>query len=81
MDDRERPNGRSLLSRVTEEFSFIRGNFLVILIGWLLVDATREMAYTYYPLYVQALGGSAFTVGLIGSVSMIVEAIGKIPGG
>jgi MFS family permease len=81
MDERERPNGRSLLSRVTDEFSFIRGNFLVILIGWLLVDATREMAYTYYPLYVQALGGSAFTVGLIGSVSMIVEALGKVPGG
>ena len=81
MDERERSDERGLASRIRDEFGFIRGNFLVILIGWLLVDATREMAYTYYPLYVQALGGSAFTVGLIGSVSMIVEAIGKIPGG
>jgi len=63
------------------EFSFIRGNFLIILIGWLLIDFSREMAFIYYPLYVQALGGGASTVGLIGSAAMITEAIIKVPGG
>jgi MFS family permease len=81
MDGQGRSDERGLVSRILDDFSFIRGDFLVILIGWLLIDATREMAYTYYPLYVQALGGSAFTVGLIGSVAMIVEALIKIPGG
>ena len=39
------------------DFSFIRGNFLIIIVGWLMVDFTREMAYTYYPLYVTELPG------------------------
>lgn len=72
---------RSLSSRMRDEFSFIKGNFLVILVGWLLIDFSREMAYTYYPLYVQALGGSASIVGLIGSAAMVTEAIVKVPGG
>jgi len=72
---------KSLSSKMRDEFSFIRGNFLIILVGWLLIDFSREMAYTYYPLYVQALGGGASIVGLIGSAAMITEAIIKIPGG
>ncbi len=63
------------------EFSFIRGNFLIILMGWLLVDFAREMAYTYYPLYVTELGGSATLLGVISSVAVLTEALVKIPGG
>lgn len=62
-------------------FSFIRGNFLIILIGWLLVDFTREMAFTYYPLYVTALGGTATIIGMINAAGVITEAFVKIPGG
>jgi len=36
------------IKRVLQDFSFIQGNFLIILVGWLLVDFTREMAFTYY---------------------------------
>ncbi len=63
------------------DFSFIRGNFLIILIGWLLVDFTREMAFTYYPLYVTALGGTATIIGSINAAGVITEAYVKIPGG
>ncbi len=63
------------------EFNFIKGNFLILLLGWLLVDFSREMAYTYYPLYVTALGGSATILGLIGAAATIAEAIVKLPGG
>lgn len=62
-------------------FSFIRGNFLIILMGWLLVDFTREMAFTYFPLYVTALGGTATIIGLINASGVITEAFVKIPGG
>ena len=68
---------RGLLS----DFSFIRGNFLIIIVGWLIVDFTREMAYTFYPLYVTELGGTATTLGLIGAAAVLTEAIVKIPGG
>jgi DHA1 family multidrug resistance protein-like MFS transporter len=64
-----------MLSRLRGEFSFIRGNFLVLALSWLIMDLT------YYGLYVKALGGSASIIGLIGSVSMIFQAIVQIPGG
>ena len=63
------------------EFSFIRGNFLILLLGWLLIDFSREMANTYYPLYVTALGGTATILGIIGAAATISEAIVKLPGG
>ncbi len=63
------------------DFSFIRGNFLIILVGWLLVDFTREMAFTYYPLYVTALGGTATIIGVINAAGVLTEAFVKIPGG
>jgi MFS family permease len=72
---------QSLLSRIRGEFSFIKGNFLILALSWLIMDFAREMPTTYYGLYVKALGGSAFIIGIIGSVSMIFQAIVQIPGG
>ena len=63
------------------EFSFIKGNFLLIVTGWLLIDFTREMAFTYYPLYVSALGGTPTVFGLIGATSTIIQAVMRITGG
>ena len=39
------------------------------------------MAYTYYPLYVQAIGGSAATLGVLSSIGNIIQASTMIPGG
>ena len=75
----ERKSG--LLSKVRSEFSFIRGNFLVLALSWLVMDLASEMPSTYYGLYVKALGGSASIIGLIGSVSMFFQALVQIPGG
>ena len=77
----DRQEGKGLLSRIASEFSFIRGNFLLIILGWLVTDFTQEMAGTYYPLYIQALGGTVATVGLIGSVSSVINAFVRFPGG
>ncbi len=63
------------------EFNFIKGNFLLIVTGWLLIDFTREMAFTYYPLYVSALGGTPTVFGLIGATSTIIQAVMRIAGG
>lgn len=71
----------SLLTRLASEFSFLRGNFLILLISWVIMDFAREIPGTYYPLYVRALGGTAATVGLIGSASMLSLALVQLPGG
>jgi MFS family permease len=72
---------KSVLKNFFDEFSFIQGNFLIILSGWLLIDFTREMANTYYPLYLTELGGTATILGLIGAVATMTEAMVKIQGG
>jgi MFS family permease len=66
---------------ILNEFSFIKGNFLIILTGWLLVDFAREMAFTFYPLYVTELGGTATILGIISSIAVLTDALVKIPGG
>ena len=69
------------LNRLHSEFGFIRGNFLILVLSWILMDFAREMPSTYYGLYVRALGGSAATIGLIGFVSMIAQSLVQFPGG
>jgi MFS family permease len=73
--------GRGLLSRIRSEFDFIQGNFLVLVLSWIIMDLASELPSTYYGLYVEALGGSATVIGLIGFVSMIAQALVMFPGG
>ena len=67
--------------RLHSEFGFIAGNFLIMVLSWLILDFFSEMPATYYPLYVQALGGTAASIGLIGAVEMVARGLVQIPGG
>lgn len=81
VSDMEEVASKNPIQNFFQDFDFIQGNFLIILVGWLLVDFTREMAFTYYPLYVTELGGSATTLGVISSASVLTEAFVKLAGG
>lgn len=70
-----------LFSRIRSEFDFITGNFLVLTVSWVIMDLASELPSTYYGLYVEALGGTATIIGLIGFVSMIAQALVMFPGG
>ncbi len=69
------------LGRIAEEFSFIRGNFLILLASWTLMTFAASIPETYYPLYVLALGGTEATIGIIGFASSIILALIQFPGG
>jgi len=73
--------GDGLLSRLRTEFSFIQGNFLIMVTSWLVLDFATEMPMTYFPLFIKELGGTVSTVGLITSSRMVANAIVQIPGG
>lgn len=73
--------GKGLLSRIRSEFDFIKGNFLVLVLSWVIMDLATELPSTYYGLYVKALGGSATVIGIIGFVSMFAQAFVMFPGG
>ena len=66
---------KNLFQRIRSEFSFLEGNFLIMVLSWLILDFFAELPGTYYPLYVEALGATATGIGLIGSVEMIAAAL------
>jgi MFS family permease len=70
-----------LSSRLKDEFSFLRGNILVIITTWLLMNFSGGIPNTYYSLYVLALKGSPFVIGVISSVGFLVLASVQFPGG
>ncbi|MEM2105533.1 MAG: MFS transporter [Candidatus Bathyarchaeia archaeon] len=71
----------SLKERIKEEFSFVRGNYLILIISWILMDFASELPGTYYPDYVIQLGGSPTILGLITFASFLALAAVQFPGG
>jgi MFS family permease len=69
------------LANLREQFSFVQGNYLVLIISWILMDFAGELPGTYYADYVIQLGGSATIIGLISLVSMLCLASVQFPGG
>jgi len=69
------------MEKLKQEFSFFKGNYLILLISWILMDFAGELPGTYYSDYVIELGGSATILGLITFVSMLALASVQFPGG
>ena len=64
------------------EFSFIGGNYLILIISWILMDIGMEMPVPYYQQYVYALGGNVFpmALGILGFANFFVMAFVAVPG-
>ncbi|PVX26638.1 MAG: hypothetical protein CW716_05635, partial [Candidatus Bathyarchaeum sp.] len=56
----------AVLAKLKNEFSFIRGNILINTVTIAIILVTSAIPYTYYPKYIEGLGGSPYIVGLIG---------------
>ena len=69
------------MEKLKQEFYFIKGNYLILIISWILMDFAGELPGTYYSDYVIQLGGSATILGLITLVSMLAMASVQFPGG
>jgi len=70
-----------LVATLKREFSFIRGNYLILVLSWILMDFAGEIPGTYYSLYILALGGTEFSIGLISAASFLSLAAVQFPGG
>src|SRR4030042_4951683 len=69
-------------SRLRNEFSFIRGNYLILVISWVLMDFAGEMPSLYYgPFVIYDLGATAAILGMIGFVQTLALAAVQFPGG
>lgn len=70
-----------IIAKLKKEFSFIQGNYLILVISWILMDFAMELPGTYYPRYVEELAGSPTIVGVIGFASFLALASVQFPGG
>ena len=63
------------------EFSFISGNYQVLVISWVIMDLAMEMPVPNFQYYVYALGGTGLALGLIGFANWVAMAVVAFPGG
>ena len=78
------PNEEKLgiLAKVKAEFSFVRGNYLLLVLSWILMDFALELPSIFYgPYVIYDLHGTPAILGLIGFVSLIIVALMQFPGG
>jgi len=63
------------------EFSFITGNYQVLVVSWIIMDLAMEMPVPNFQYYVQALGGGGLALGIIGFANWAAMAAVAFPGG
>jgi MFS family permease len=71
-----------IVAKLREEFSFVQGNYLILVISWILMDFASEMPSLYYgPFIIYDLGATASILGFIGFASIMALAAVQFPGG
>jgi len=63
------------------EFSFITGNYRILVFSWMIMDIAMEMPYSNFQYFVEALGGTGLALGLIGLANFVAMAAVAFPGG
>jgi MFS family permease len=71
----------TFLGTLKREFSFIKGNYAVLVASWIIVDFASELPATYYGLYVLRLGATETILGVIGLSQFLALASLQFPGG
>jgi MFS family permease len=70
-----------IIENIRREFSFISGNYRVLIISWIIMDLAMEMPSPNFQYYVQALGGTGLELGIIGLANFLALAVVAFPGG
>jgi DHA1 family multidrug resistance protein-like MFS transporter len=71
----------TFLGTLKREFSFIRGNYAILVASWIIVDFASELPATYFGLYVLGLGATETILGVIGLSQFLALASLQFPGG
>jgi DHA1 family multidrug resistance protein-like MFS transporter len=70
-----------LIDVLRREFSFITGNYQILVVSWMIMDLAMEMPAPNFQYYVQALGGTGVALGIIGLANFLAMAAVAFPGG
>ena len=63
------------------DFLGLRKNIVALLVMVILVGMGEKMAERFLPLYLVALGGGAFSIGLLNGLDNLLSALYSLPGG
>ena len=77
----ERVKFMGLRDVLRREFSFITGNFRILVMSWMIMDIAMEMPQSNFQFYVEALGGTSVALGIIGLANFLAMAAVAFPGG
>jgi MFS family permease len=70
-----------LVDFLRREFSFITGNYRILVFSWMIMDIAMEMPQSNFQYFVEALGGPPIALGLIGLANFLAMAAVAFPGG
>lgn len=76
-----RRKSAGLVNLLEKEFSFITGNFRILVVSWMIMDLAMEMPQPNFQYYVEALGGTGIALGIIGLANFLSMAAVAFPGG
>ena len=68
------------LKTIREDLSILRGNFLVLMVTWILWRFAFRMVMPYSSLYIRALGASPTVLGMMTSIYTALFCLSLIPG-
>ncbi|UCE29197.1 MAG: MFS transporter [Candidatus Bathyarchaeota archaeon] len=71
---------KGVLARVKDEFSFMRGNLLTLIVSWLFMYFTFSLIFPFESPYIKELGAPPVVIGLMGSVGALMLGLVRIPG-
>ena len=78
----EKVKQMGLSELLKREFSFITGNYRILVISWIIMDLASEMPAPNFQYYIRdILGGTGIALGLIGLVGFLGMAAVAFPGG
>jgi MFS family permease len=63
------------------ESAFLKGNFLILTLSWIIMYFAQPIPATYASLYYLSLGADAFLLSVIGFAGSIAVALVQFPGG
>ncbi|UCE95924.1 MAG: MFS transporter [Candidatus Bathyarchaeota archaeon] len=71
-----------LIDTLRQEFSFITGNYRILIVSWMIMDLAMEMPNPNFQVFVtEALHGPDMALGIIGLVNFLAMAAVAFPGG
>ncbi len=70
----------NLLTKLKDEFAFVRGNLLVLIVSYILGRFSYSLYSPFHSLYIRELGTSPLLLGLMSSTGYAILALIRIPG-